>query len=755
MDDLAAADDRPRRRPGHITPTEQARLLDLSNDAIIVRDVDNRIIYWNHGATELYGWTHDEAIGQDLHTLLRTEFELPLDQLIIRLHQHDRMEGEVVQVRRDGHRRTLWCRWALDRDAEGQPGAILTTYNDITARKEADTRLRASEASLRALISQTTTGIAGADLHGTLTLVNPTFCTMLGYDESELVGTTIWALTHADDQADTRRLFEHLKTTGTSFDLEKRLLRKDQSILWAHVSVAAIRTPADQPYATVAVILDITEQKQAEAAVREREAWFRLMADAVPQIVWLTDAEGRVEFFNAQWTRYTGTAYEPTTAAEVAASFVHPDDAAMTLEAFTNARQTGSPFAVEHRIRSAAGTYRWFLVRAEPYRDPQTGVITRWFGASIDIHDRKRAETAVRESEVRFRAVANLVPDLLWSTDPHGQSAWYNQRWYDYTGQTVEDTRGAGWLDVIHPADRESSRRTVQRALETGEPVRVEYRMRGADESYRWFLVRTRPMHDDEGRIVRWYDAATDIHQERMALEQVEAALTIREQFLSIASHELRTPLTALMGFVYLLPKVVTQSPGTVHQVTERITQQAQRLNTLIDQLLDVSRLQRGQFVIERHVVDLTPLVTQVVEAFRATQPTDTRHPIDVHRPDAPVLVLGDALRLEQVIHNLLSNAVKYSPRGGAVQVRVGHTATDAIASVADQGLGIPEADQARLFEAFYRAQNVGQTSSGFGLGLHIVSEIMQRHGGRIEVESTEGQGSTFRVLLPLHTSMS
>jgi PAS domain S-box-containing protein len=171
---LLAITDITERKQAEEALAEQARLLNLSNDGIIVRDVDNRIIYWNQGATELYGWTRDEAIGQDLHTLLRTEFEAPFEQLIQRLHQVDRLEGEVVQVTRDDRRRTLLCRWALDRDQAGQPGAILTTYNDITERKQAEAALqqltetleqrvaertealRTSEAQLRVLASELT-----------------------------------------------------------------------------------------------------------------------------------------------------------------------------------------------------------------------------------------------------------------------------------------------------------------------------------------------------------------------------------------------------------------------------------------------------------------------------------------------------------------------------------------------------------------------------------------------------------------------
>jgi signal transduction histidine kinase len=130
--------------------------------------------------------------------------------------------------------------------------------------------------------------------------------------------------------------------------------------------------------------------------------------------------------------------------------------------------------------------------------------------------------------------------------------------------------------------------------------------------------------------------------------------------------------------------------------------------------------------------------------------PATPQHRVDLTTPDDPVLVDGDAERLEQVLHNLLSNAIKYSPDGGQVQVQVARTATEAMVDITDQGIGIPADAQARLFEPFYRAPNVGGQASGFGLGLHIVREIVERHGGRIEVASTEGVGSTFTIYLPL-----
>ena len=170
----------------------------------------------------------------------------------------------------------------------------------------------------------------------------------------------------------------------------------------------------------------------------------------------------------------------------------------------------------------------------------------------------------------------------------------------------------------------------------------------------------------------------------------------------------------------------------------------------MIGHLLEVTRLQRGQFALDQAVVDLGALVAQGVDEFRLTLP-EAADTIALSLPVEPVRVLGDPARLDEIVHNLLSNAVKYSPAGRTVAVQVAVEADEVVLDVADQGIGISA--EARLFEPFYRAGNVSPQSSGFGIGLYVVQEIVQRHGGRIEVESSEGAGSRFRVVLPRHVS--
>lgn len=232
---------------------------------------------------------------------------------------------------------------------------------------------------------------------------------------------------------------------------------------------------------------------------------------------------------------------------------------------------------------------------------------------------------------------------------------------------------------------------------------------------------------------------------------QAQQAIRARDQFLSIASHELKTPLTSLLGNAQLLQRRVMRE-GTLNERDQRalhvIVEQTVRLNKMVVSLLDLSRIETGQLSIERNELDLRRLAQRIVEEV---QPSLEYHTVSLHSSEEPLLIVGDELRLEQVIQNLISNAIKYSPMGGPIDVLVERCGDQACVSVKDCGLGIPQGAQASLFQRFYRAPNVeAQHIGGMGLGLHVVKEIVALHNGTVHVTSTEGQGSTFTVCFPV-----
>jgi len=230
-----------------------------------------------------------------------------------------------------------------------------------------------------------------------------------------------------------------------------------------------------------------------------------------------------------------------------------------------------------------------------------------------------------------------------------------------------------------------------------------------------------------------------------------EDAVRVRDAFFSIAAHELRTPLTTLLGRAQLLHRWFTSDARADERSARAlgiVVEQAQRLNRMITALLDVSRIQAGRFSIEPAPMDLCALVRRVADE---TRPTLTAHTIEVRGCDEPLRLMGDEVRLEQVLQNLIGNALKYSPGGGAVRLEVGRAGDTSFVAVSDEGIGIPEAARRQLFNRFYRAENVHVHGiSGLGIGLFVVNEIVELHGGSISVESEVGRGSSFTVRLPL-----
>ena len=299
--------------------------------------------------------------------------------------------------------------------------------------------------------------------------------------------------------------------------------------VWTADEVSLIEEVAARTWAAV-------ERARAEARLRESEARFRLMADAVPQIVWITDAEGRAEFFNKQWSDYTGASFVPGTAGELVASHVHPDDGAATLAAFDQARRTETTFLVEHRMRSTAGDYRWFLVRAEPHRDPATGGVARWFGASVDIHDRKLAEQALLALNADLeREVVERTRErgLIWrhsldllSVIDMGSATFdaVNPAWTGALGWATEEIQGRRYTDFVHPDDIGASAAAFER-LERGDPVlHFENRYRTVDGGWRWLSWVAVP---ESGKL---YSVTRDVTVERERQAELEAAEAARRE---------------------------------------------------------------------------------------------------------------------------------------------------------------------------------------------------------------------------------
>jgi len=270
----------------------------------------------------------------------------------------------------------------------------------------------------------------------------------------------------------------------------------------------------------------VSQLNERQRELQESGERARQIANLSPQIVWSARRNGVPDYYNDRWYEYSGanpditpTGWDP---------FVHPDDVADTHARWAEALKLGAPYESEMRLRRHDGEYRWFVARALPFEDSR-GAVTRWYGTCTDIHDAKTSieklqalKLQLEQSENRFREIADLSPQITWSTLPDGHHDYYNKRWYEFTGMPDGSTDGEGWNGMFHPEDQPLAWEKWNHSLKTGEPYEIEYRLRRHDGEYLWFLGRALPMRDAKGAIVRWFGTCTDIHDRKMALAMME-----------------------------------------------------------------------------------------------------------------------------------------------------------------------------------------------------------------------------------------
>ncbi|HEY0093432.1 MAG TPA: PAS domain-containing protein, partial [Archangium sp.] len=445
--------------------------------------------------------------------------------------------------------------------------------------------------------------------------------------------------------------------------------------------------------------------------------------------------------------------------AEPCEGVVHPDDSAKTREAWRLSIHTGNPLYTESRLRRGTdGAYHWFLTRAIPVRGDD-GAVVRWFGTSTDIDQQKRAEELLAHSGELFRRVTETIPQAVWRTNLDGSADYFSQRFYEIVGYGPKDFLGWGWSELIHPDDRHRVLEEWQRCRDALIPVSYEFRLLGSDGKYRWFLTQGNPHRNERGEVDKYYGTWTQIDDQKHAqaellklTQELQASVHARDEFLSLASHELKTPLTTLKLQAQLLQRGVEKNDTRLlnkerlGQLAEQSIRQLVRLERLVDDMLDISRIRTGRLTLRPEHADFAGLVREVLERMQP-QFSAARLPVPTLSASAAIAGFFDRLRMEQVITNLLTNAIRYGG-GRPITVRVSEAGERVRLEVIDRGVGIAPEDHERIFERFERVVSASEVS-GLGLGLFITRQIVRAHGGDVRVESQLGHGSNFIVELP------
>jgi PAS domain S-box-containing protein len=494
-------------------------------------------------------------------------------------------------------------------------------------------------------------------------------------------------------------------------------------------------------------------ERVLKASLANSEDAYQTLANALPQIVWTCDTEGRLEWVNDGWLELTGLSREESLSDKGALVAVHPDDRERIQQRFAQALATSSPCEIEYRIRNREGDYRFHLCRVVPARD-EAGAITGWVAAAFDMEDRRRAEEALRASEGRFETIFHLNPQPIAITRlSDGTYLNVNHAFLKLTGFSRDEVVGKTAVDlgIWSAAERESIVAPLRVAR--GAEVEVPYRTKGG----RPLMLLMASARMDLGAETCLVNVATDVTERRAtedALRASEAALREadrrKDDFLALLSHELRNPLTPMLAAAQLM-----QRRGDVATPRERevIVRQAKHLVRLVDDLLDVSRMARGKITLAKQSIELGTVVGNAVEATAALF-EDRDHVLHQSVPSEGLWIDGDEVRLTQVASNLLTNAARYTPPGGQIWVTAAREGSEVVLRVRDNGKGIEAELLPSMFDMFVQGpRGPDRAEGGLGLGLSLVRMLTELHGGTVAATSDgPGLGSEFTVRLPAST---
>ncbi|MVF14475.1 PAS domain S-box protein [Ketobacter sp. MCCC 1A13808] len=557
---------------------------------------------------------------------------------------------------------------------------------------------------------------------------------------------------YQDDLATALAELEIAAVNKQVLEFEHRVVRQDGSLGWTLTRAIPILSDSGDIIEWFGAATDITERKSAqEAQIRNAET-FATLVEQSPLGIYVVDSDFRIAlvslgsmpaFQNVQ--PVIGRDF-----AEVMRTIWPPSFAEDAIRIFRHTLNTGEPYLApslteQRKDLGEQESYEWQVNRIV-LADGQFGVVCYYY----DSTRLQAALQALGESEERFRMLAENMSQLAWTCEVLGKVTWLNQRWLDYIGRPFEEMGDEGWLQTIHPDYISQVKGSIANALRSGEVWEDTFPLLGYDGQYRWFLSRAIPIRDEREVIVYWFGTNTDITELRETQQLLQEADERKNEFLATLAHELRNPLAPIRTGLDFL-RMTKANPVNVDETLSTMERQTLQLITLVDDLLDVSRITRGKLELKRASVALSDIVKSAVEASNPFI-VDSGHRLTVRLPENPVYLHADPHRMAQVISNVLNNAAKYTPDGGEIQLMVIPNGEWVSISVKDNGIGIPPAMLGRIFEMFTQIEHpIERTYAGLGIGLTLVKRLVEMHGGSISVQSEgELKGSTFVVRLPI-----
>ncbi|HEX2188485.1 MAG TPA: PAS domain S-box protein [Longimicrobiaceae bacterium] len=734
------------------------RLIENSSDVATILDRRGISTYQSPSVERVFGYTPEEMLGTSAFDRIHPDDHAACREVLggMLAKPGTIRSVEFRYLHKDGSWRVVEVmgRTLLPDSADE---GIVINGRDVTERREAEEALRRSEERFRALIENASDLITILEPDGVIRYQSPAVEALFGYSQDELVGRNAFELIHPDDVAPTvERLASVVTDPGVSYRTEFRWKHKDGR--WRTVeAVGRTLSPESPADGLVVNTRDVTERKQAERALQASEESYRGLFDSLTELVYILDSEGRFISVNEAVVQAYGYPRE---------ALIGEKPAMLAAPGRVDVEDT-----MERVRRALAGEpqrFEWWARRADGTVFPKEVVLKRstYFGQDVviavarDVSERKAIEEALVRQKAYFEDILDRTDAGISVFDREGRfeyaspSAIPDRELREWSiGRTIEDycrRRGVG------PELCDQRVQSLRQAVAERKANEFEQAAPQRDGSVRHMLRRILPLMDDKGVVVRLIGYSMDITERKQvetelqqAKEEAEQANRAKSEFLSRMSHELRTPMNSILGFGQILSR--RGLPEDQQRAVDHILKAGRHLLNLINEVLDISRIEA-----DRQPLSLEPVDVEVAvgEALALIRPVAAQRGCVLHEGFSGCgrHVRADRQRLTQVLLNLLSNAVKYNRPGGSVRltcaVRPGADGERLRVSVHDTGPGIPEDRMGELFVPFARLGAEQTDVEGTGLGLALSRRLAEAMGGRLEVESRLGKGSTFTVEL-------
>jgi len=731
--------------------------------------------FFNSAWLQFTGRKIEEEIGNGWLDAVYSEDFIPCSKTYE--NAFDRQEEFYMEYRlrrHDGEYRWISDkgvpRFTSDGVFEGYIGACM----DIHERVLSEAILRANEEKLSVVIEASELGMYEVDLRTDIVYCSQRFNRIFGYNDQTLfTHPEFLSHLHPDDVQIRNQSYEVSKKTGI-LDYQSRIIWKDQSVHWIEVKGKTFYDDNHKPRTLIGTCRDITNEKNHQQELEENQAKLNLIIDATGLGTWeLNIKTGEV---NNSERYFEMLGYPPGMKLDhpQLSAHLYPDDVKVQEAAFENAFATGY-LHYESRLIWNDGSIHWIERRGKVFYDHNKQV-EKLLGTIRDITDERYYRQDLVDRERKFRLLADSMPQFVWTGRADGQLDYFNQSVFNYTGMSEAEVKDGGWLQIVHPDDRDENVKKWIHSVETGEHFLLEHRFRKKDGEYRWQLSRALPVRDQHGKIQMWVGTSTDIQDQKVfshkLARQVQERTSELEQknldlekmnkelqsFAYISSHDLQEPLRKIQTFSSrIIEKELDNLSVGGKDNFRRMQLAAKRMQTLIEDLLAYSRTNTD----ERRFIytDLNKIAAQVQE--------DLREELEQCNAVITVTGLGHTMvipfQFRQLLYNLISNSIKFTKEGVPPHITISgaHIMSEAAdqpkllpgiqychVRVSDEGIGFDPQYSVKIFEVFQRLH--GKTSyTGTGIGLAIVKKIAENHNGIVTATGRPGEGATFDIYIP------